>query len=157
MTREIQAPAQQVWQMVADVTRMGEWSPENAGATWMRGAKGPQPGARFLGKNHKGWRRWWTVGTIVDSEPGRLLTFRVTAPVFKVAEWSYVFEPTPAGCRVTEGWTDQRSRLFRPVSDLVVGTRNRGEHNRAAMEETLDRLKAAAESSSVSTGPDTPT
>ncbi|MGZ4665704.1 MAG: SRPBCC family protein, partial [Frankiaceae bacterium] len=56
VTREIQAPAQQVWELVADVSRMGEWSPENAGAKWLPGVKGPQRGARFLGENRNGWR-----------------------------------------------------------------------------------------------------
>ncbi len=43
VTTEIAAPAEQVWAMIADVTRMGEWSPENQGATWLRGATGPTP------------------------------------------------------------------------------------------------------------------
>ncbi|MGZ4617889.1 MAG: SRPBCC family protein [Frankiaceae bacterium] len=148
VTREIQAPAQQVWELVADVSRMGEWSPENAGAKWLPGVKGPQRGARFLGENRNGWRRWWTLGTVIDSEPGRLLSFRVTAPVFKVADWSYEVATTPAGCLVTESWTDLRGSAFRVVSERVTGVRNRAELNRTNMEDTLDRLKAAAESSS---------
>jgi uncharacterized protein YndB with AHSA1/START domain len=147
VTREIQAPVQRVWELVSDVTRTGEWSPENTGAAWLPGVKGPQRGARFIGKNRNGWRRWWSVGTIVDSEPGRRFTFRVTAPVFKVAEWSYALETTSGGCRVTETWTDQRSRFFKPVAEGVTGTRNRAERNRANMEQTLDGLKAAAEAS----------
>jgi len=147
VTREIAAPAEQVWALVSDVTRMGEWSPENAGATWLPGVKSPQRGAKFLGKNRSGWRRWWTVGKIIDAEPGRLLTFRITAPVLPVAEWSYTFEPTATGCRVTESWTDQRSRLFRPVTERVTGVGDRAAHNRAGMEQTLDRLKSAVEES----------
>ena len=148
VTREIQAPAQRVWALVSDVTRMGEWSPESTGASWLPGVKGPQRGARFLGKNRNGWRRWWTVGTIVDSEPGRLFGFRVTAPVFQIADWGYDVEATSAGCRVTESWTDRRGRFIKPVSTWVSGVGNRAEMNRAAMERTLDRLKAAAEASS---------
>ena len=45
VTQEIGAPAEQVWAMVSDVTRMGEWSPESEGAAWLGGATGPQPGA----------------------------------------------------------------------------------------------------------------
>src|ERR1700676_22167 len=76
VTQEISAPSDTVWAMVSDVTRMGEWSPENDGATWLRGASGPKPGAKFLGLNHNGKKKWKSVGTIVDAEPGRLLSFR---------------------------------------------------------------------------------
>ncbi|MGK2958896.1 MAG: SRPBCC family protein [Acidimicrobiales bacterium] len=41
VTREINAPVERVWEMVSDVTRMGEWSPENEGVTWLGGATGP--------------------------------------------------------------------------------------------------------------------
>src|ERR1700731_1593031 len=104
VTRDIGAPAEKVWAMVADVTRMGEWSPENDGATWLRGATAPKPGAAFRGKNRNGKKKWTTMGTITDAEPGRILVFRVTASGLKVAEWRYAFETTETGCRVTETW-----------------------------------------------------
>ena len=44
VTREIDAPAEKLWAMVSDVTRMGEWSPENVGGNWLGGATGPKPG-----------------------------------------------------------------------------------------------------------------
>ena len=132
--------------MVADVTRMGEWSPENEGATWLRGATDPKPGATFRGKNRNGRKTWTSVGTIVDAEPGRLLTFRVTAPGLKVAEWRYAFETTATGCRVTETWIDQRGRLVKALGKPVSGVADRASHNRVSMEQTLERLKAAAES-----------
>jgi len=148
VTREIEAPAELVWAMVSDVTRMGEWSPESEGGTWLRGATGPKPGTRFRGVNRNGAKKWKTAGTVVDAEPGRRFSFRVTAAGVKVAEWSYTFEPTPAGCRVTETWTDQRGRLARAVGKPVSGVADRATHNRAGMEQTLERLAAAAESSS---------
>ena len=57
-TREIAAPAETVWALVSDLPRMGEWSPENQGGTWLNGATGPAPGAIFTGKNKNGIRRW---------------------------------------------------------------------------------------------------
>jgi uncharacterized protein YndB with AHSA1/START domain len=84
VTREIGAPAAQVWAMVSDVTRMGEWSPENEGGEWLHGASGPEPGARFRGTNRNGKKQWKTVATIVESQPGRVFSFRVTAPGLKV-------------------------------------------------------------------------
>ena len=41
VTTEIAAPAEQVWAMIADVTRMGEWSPENRGGHVVAGRHGP--------------------------------------------------------------------------------------------------------------------
>lgn len=148
-TREIGAPATQVWAMVSDVTRMGEWSPETESATWLRGATGPQPGARFRGTNRHGKKKWSTVATIVDAEPGRLFSFRVSAAGFKVAEWRYAFEQTATGCRVTETWIDQRGRVATALGKPVSGVEDRASHNRAGMEQTLERLKAVAESSPV--------
>jgi uncharacterized protein YndB with AHSA1/START domain len=146
VTREIAAPAEKVWAMVSDVTRMGEWSPENEAAAWLGGATGPKPGARFRGTNRNGKKKWDTVATIVDAEPGRLFTFRVTAAGFKVAEWRYEFEPTETGCRLTEIWIDQRGRIAKSLGKPVSGVGDRATHNRRGMEQTLESLKAAAES-----------
>jgi uncharacterized protein YndB with AHSA1/START domain len=147
VNREIDAPAEQLWAMVSDVTRMGEWSPENVGGTWLGGATGPAPGARFKATNRIGKRRWSTVATVVDADPGRRFSFRVGAMGLKVAEWSYTFEPTATGCRVTEGWIDQRAGFFKPIAKLATGVSDRAAHNRAGMEQTLERLAAAAEAS----------
>jgi len=148
VTREIAAPAEQVWAMVADVTRMGEWSPENEGAKWLRGATGATPGATFSGANRNGKKKWKTAGTIVDAEPSRLLTFRIKAAGFKVAEWRYVFETIATGCRVTETWIDQRGKIAKALGKPVSGVADRAAHNQVMMEQTLERLKAAAESTS---------
>ena len=148
VTREIRAPAEQVWAMVSDVTRMGEWSPETEGAEWLGSATGPVPGARFRGTNRNGKKQWKTVATVVDAEPGRRFSFRVAATGLKVAEWVYAFEPTATGCRVTETWTDQRGRIVSTLGKPVSGVADRASHNRAGMEQTLERLAAAAESRS---------
>jgi len=39
---------------------MGEWSPENQGGMWAKGATGPAVGARFSGKNKNGTKAWST-------------------------------------------------------------------------------------------------
>jgi uncharacterized protein YndB with AHSA1/START domain len=144
---EIAAPPEQVWAMVADVTRMGEWSPETEAATWLGTATGPKPGARFRGTNRNGKKKWTTVATIIEAEHGRLLSFSVMAKGFRVAEWRYSFEPTPAGCQVTETWTDRRGAIATALGKPVSGVADRAAHNRTGMERTLERIKTAAESS----------
>ena len=71
VTRDIAAPAEKVWALVSDLPRMGEWSPENAGGTWAKGATGPALGAVFKGTNKNGFRRWSTTVTVVACEPGQ--------------------------------------------------------------------------------------
>jgi uncharacterized protein YndB with AHSA1/START domain len=146
VSREIAAPPDTVWAMVSDVTRMGEWSPENEGATWLKGATGPRPGARFRGRNRNGRKKWDTVAEVVEVEPGRRFSFAVSAVGLRIADWAYEFEPTAGGCRVTETWTDRRGRIATMLGKPVSGVEDRAAHNRAGMEQTLDRLKAAAES-----------
>jgi len=141
----IDAPAEEVWALVADLPRMAEWSPENDGVEWTHGATGPALGARFKGTNSHGAKSWSTNGEVVACEPGRLFTFRITAVGTKVSEWSFHVEPMDAGCRVTETWIDQRGALTKVISRSVSGVGDRAAHNHATMEETLHRLKAAAE------------
>jgi uncharacterized protein YndB with AHSA1/START domain len=146
VSREIAAPAEQVWAMVADVTRMGEWSPETEGATWLGGATAATPGAKFRGRNRNGKRKWNTVAVVTEVQPGTVFAFTVSAVGLRIAEWRYTLEPTAGGCRVTETWTDQRGRIASTLGKPVSGVADRASHNRAGMEMTLDRLKAVAES-----------
>jgi uncharacterized protein YndB with AHSA1/START domain len=148
VTRAVSAPAEHVWALVSDVTRMGEWSPETTAAEWLRGATGPAPAAKFRGSNRNGDKNWKSVATIVDAVPGLAFAFRVKAMGLDVAEWRYTFEPTPSGCVVTERWTDRRGVLLKAMSPKVTGVADRVEHNRNGMEQTLERLAAAAESTS---------
>jgi hypothetical protein len=146
VSRDILAPADIVYAMVADITRMGEWSPENQGGVWIGGATAAAPGARFKSKNRAGKKSWSTIAKVVDADPGSRFSFCVSAGPVKVSEWTYSFEPTEAGCRVTESWQDLRPGWFMPIARLATGVRDRDTHNRAGMEQTLERLAAAAES-----------
>lgn len=145
--RTIAAPAGDVWALVSDVTRMCEFSPENARCDWIGRTKEPVVGAKFRGTNENGKKKWKTVATIVDAQPGRSFEFVVKAGPFGVARWEYRFDATPeGGCRVTETWIDQRGWVGRTLGGRVSGVTDRAPHNRAGMETTLERLAAAAES-----------
>jgi hypothetical protein len=143
-TREIAAPADKVWEMVSDLARMGDWSPENIGGKWTKGASGPALGAMFEGMNKKGFRRWSTTATVVAFEPGRLFEFAVTSGPMAIANWRYEFESTASGCRVTESWQDRRSR-FMKLMGRVVGKHDAPQAQRQ-MSLTLANLAAAAQS-----------
>jgi uncharacterized protein YndB with AHSA1/START domain len=143
--RTVAAAPEQVWGLVAEVTRMGEWSPETTSAVWVGGAQGPAVGARFKGTNQMGSKRWKSDCVVTACEPGRRFGFDVKAGPFKVAGWTYEFAPTEGGCNVTERWDDHRGTLITWISPLITGTKNRAKRNQETMTETLQRLAAAAE------------
>ncbi|HYF47162.1 MAG TPA: SRPBCC family protein [Acidimicrobiales bacterium] len=148
VSREIEAPAEEVWAMVSDISRMGEWSPEATGGKWLKGADGPAVGARFRGRNQRGWRRWSTTAEVVECEPGRSFAFDIHVGPFTVARWSYRFEPTAQGCRVTEVWEDKRQAFMHALGRVATGVSDRATHNRQGMEQTLERVAAAVEGAS---------
>ncbi|MEZ5382617.1 MAG: SRPBCC family protein [Microthrixaceae bacterium] len=150
VSREIGAPADRVWALITDLTRMGEWSPENQGGTWLSGATGPAVGVKFRGSNRHGAKTWATVATLREVDPPRRFSFRVTSFGLRIADWAYSIEPTATGCRVTESWTGLMPKFLKPLSRVVSGVSDRATHNRAGMELTLDRLAAAAEGSTPS-------
>lgn len=149
--RAVTAPAGTVWALLADLSRMPEWSPENERLEWLGGATAVAPGARFRGTNRNGSKSWKSQGEITEVDDGRRLAFRVKAGPFQVAEWRYEVEPTSDGCRVTESWTDRRGTVMRTLSRFATGVDDRTSHNREGMEETLRRLATAAEAQSSST------
>jgi hypothetical protein len=140
---DISAPPEKLWSLVSDLPRMGEWSPENAGGKWVKGATGPALGARFKGTNRNGVRRWSTTVTVLACEPGKVFEFAVTAGPLAVAKWRYEFEETELGnCRVTESWVDERKPWFASLARVM------GDHGADAahrqMAGTLQKLAAAA-------------
>ena len=143
VSRTIVAPAEQIWRLVSDLPRMGEWSNENAGGRWI--SSPALPGARFRGANRNGIRRWNTTATVWEAVPGEVFRFRVASFVIPISEWTYQFDETDEGCRVTESWTDRRPGWFKPIARVVTGVADRSEHTRAGMAETLERLAAAVE------------
>jgi hypothetical protein len=89
-----------VYDMVADVTRMGEWSPVCKACWWDEG-DGPRVGARFTGRNGLPERTWETRSEVVVADRGREFAFVVQATGTR---WGYTFTPVEGGTEVTESW-----------------------------------------------------
>lgn len=143
---EVNAPAQTVYELVSDLPRMGEWSPECVKCVWKGGVTQVAPGARFKGYNRRGWRRWSTNGEVVEAEPGRQLSFDISSLGFPVARWTYEIEPTDdTACRVIERWEDRRGRLITWLGTVGTGVSDRATHNEAGIRTTLERIKVEAE------------
>ena len=144
-SRDIAAPAEKVWSLVSDLPRMGEFSPENAGGTWTKGATGPATGAIFTGSNKNGFRRWKTTATVVECEPGKVFEIAISSGPVPVANWRYEFKDTDDGCRVTESWSDHRKTWMRVLA-RPLGVHD-GEHAKGQMAATLANLARAVEGS----------
>jgi hypothetical protein len=143
--RTIQADAGELYDLVSDLPRMGEWSPENTGGRWVNGAAGPVVGARFRGSNKSRWARWSTNVVVTVARPGEQFSFDVSFGPIKVSNWDYRFEQAGGTTSVVETWTDHRVPGIGTVANWLIGVRDRPGRNRQNMEVTLDKLAAAAE------------
>ena len=140
---------EKVWALVADITRMGEWSPETRSAEWIDGATGPEVGARFKGHNQRGpVAKWTTTCTVTECEPGRVFTWVVGNPDDPQTLWRYSFVPNTDGTMVTE--TVEQLKPMKPyyrLGLLVFGVLDRDADLKNGIEKTLGNIKAAAEAS----------
>jgi len=101
------ASADRVWDLVSDVTRIGEFSPETFEAEWLGGATGPGVGARFRGHVRRNGRGpvYWTACTVVACDPRREFAFAVAGPGgTTVNTWRYRLVPSAGGTDVTESF-----------------------------------------------------
>src|SRR5262249_43597007 len=74
----INAAPEAVYDLVADLPRMGEWSPECVRLEWADGATRPAVGARFVGHNVSGpfgLMRWSRHGTVLAASRGEEFAF----------------------------------------------------------------------------------
>lgn len=146
----VDAPPERLYELVSDITRMGEWSPETVRCRWIGGATGPAVGARFKGTNRRRFLRWGTKARIVAAEPGREFTFVVGVLMFgrEMTKWRYTFEPAPGGgTDVTESFEmmDDLPWVIAFGERRLMGIRDRRADLEAAMQRTLENLKTAAE------------
>lgn len=98
----IAAPAGALYDMVADVTRMGEWSPFCKACWWDEGVTGAEAGAWFTGRNEAPGRDpWETRSQVVAATPGEEFAFVVGGAWVR---WGYTLTPAAGGTEVTESW-----------------------------------------------------
>ena len=141
----VDAPAEAVYDLVAEITRMGEWSPETAQVEWVDGATGPAVGARFLGHNISGpfnLMRWSRHGTVRVADRGREFAFATEEGGREGTVWRYRFEAIDGGTRVTESYEVEWIPLWARILDVPT---NRAKQLREGMRHTLGQLKTAAE------------
>jgi len=138
------APTQAVWQIIADVTRVGEWSHECRGRVFSGGAPAAAPGVRFRGQNRSGLIRWSRSCVFTVVEPPRALVWRTGGLWGRVdrTQWRIDLEPVADGSRIVQTYQVLRVApgLDRVHWRLIKAHRDR----RAALADDLERLAALA-------------
>ena len=141
------ATPEEVYDLIADVTRMGEWSPECYRCEWISSRRRAEPGARFKGYNRSGPIRWSNVSEIVTAERGCELAWIMGGTEKRYSLWRYTFQAAPDGTLVTESFRSLRHTLLGRLGALPLGGERRREKAlRAGIEATLTRVKKVAES-----------
>ena len=135
-----------LYDMVSDVTRMGEWSPV-CKACWWDDGDSLRVGAWFTGRNELPERVWETRSQVVAAERGREFAFVVGGSLVR---WSYAFTPVDGGTQVTESWEflpDGIARFqARFGEDAQAQIANRTEAAHTGIPITLAAIKESAES-----------
>src|SRR3954453_17893057 len=146
VTVHMNAGMDKVWDLVTDVTRIGEFSPETFEAEWIKGADGPAVGAWFRGhvkRNQRG-PTYWTQCKVTVCEPNRAFEFAVMMSKDRsVNNWGYRLGPGNNGTDVNAYF-----RLTENPGTRIYGAllgRLRGRTNENGMRTTLERIKAVVE------------
>lgn len=135
-----------LYDLVSDVTRMGDWSPVCRACWWDEG-HGPQVGAWFNGRNEVPGRTWETRSEVVVAEPGREFAFVVGGSYVR---WGFRLTPVEGATRLTESWEflPDGIAMFKERfgDDAQAQIDNRTEAAHTGIPATLAAIKATAES-----------
>lgn len=145
VTVPMNAPADTIWNLIADVRNTGRFSPEVMTAEWLDGATGPALGARFRGhvKRNEIGPVYWTTCRVTACDPGREFGFAVLMGDRAVNNWHYRLTPAGDHTDVTESFRLEDSPLLRLFA--VVGGQLRRRRNIRDMRKTLERIKSVVE------------
>jgi uncharacterized protein YndB with AHSA1/START domain len=145
-TRTIAAPANAVWAVVGDVTRMPEWSEELAGIELLEG-DGRTAGSRFRGNNRNDSTSWSMTCVVDDYQPGRLLAFHTEKDDGEVrTRWWYRLDPSgDQETIVAEGFlrVAKLGRLRALAEKKLLG--DRAAYNAKNIDASLERLAVLLE------------
>ena len=134
-----------LYDMVSDVTRMGEWSPV-CKACWWDDGDAPRVGAWFIGRNELPNRTWETRSEVVAAERGLEFVFVVGG---SYTRWGYTFTAVDGGTQITESWDILPAGIAmfeeRFGEEAEAQITDRAEAARSGIPATLAAIKRVAE------------
>ena len=139
---EIAAPPEVVYDLVSDVTRTGEWSPECRSCEWL-----DEPGhlgSRFKGHNRSGPARWTTTAKVVAADRPHRFGFATLFKDGDATRWTYDLVPSGEGTTLTESFESVDAPAFIKLAERFF-IRNRQQQLEKGIDETLAQIKAIAE------------
>jgi uncharacterized protein YndB with AHSA1/START domain len=142
---EIAAPPAAVWNVIADVTRVGEWSGECRGCAWVGKSDSLAPGARFRGRNRRGGLRWTRLNEVVAVDEPHELVWRTvpSGPYPDSVEWRLRLTGDATGTIVSESFHVLRIPRLMEWGIAVVMPAHRD--RTADLADDLARLKLVIE------------
>lgn len=146
VTVRMNAPAEEIWDVVADVRNTPKFSPEVFESEWLDGATGPALGAKFRGhvKRNEIGPVYWTTCRVTACERGCEFGFEVLAGGKSVNNWHYAFAPAAGGgTDVTESFRMTEGLLATVFG--IFGGQLRTRRNKRDMTTTLNRIKDVVE------------
>lgn len=158
VARVVEAPADEVYRVLSDVTSTGERSEECRRVEWLGSPAAPLTGARFRGHNRTGLARWSRVCEITEADPGRVFAFRTLPSRWDPSRrdsttWRYdLHAEGPDRTLVRHSYEITKPPL--PPFKLVFGLLLPHHRDmRAPMQHTLDRLAEALAPTTPVAGP----
>ena len=140
---DIAAPAEAVYDLVSDITRTGEWSPECRSCEWV-GEPGTL-GARFKGHNKQGPARWTTTAELIAADRPHEFAFATMNGDKQGTVWRYQLAPHDGGgTTLTESFEAVSAPWLITFAEKYV-LRNRQKQLEQGIDATLARIKAIAE------------
>ena len=142
---DVEATPEQVWKVVSDLKRMGEWSPQ---CKKMKAFGGDvRKGTTTLNINRKGMLVWPTTAKVVEFQPNKAIAFRI---VENKTIWSYTLTPSATGTGTTvvekrEAPTGTSAVSGFLVKNVLGGTEQFDVELLEGMNKTLQRIKSESE------------
>lgn len=139
-TVTVRADSEAVWELVSDLRRMPEFSPELRMA-FVIGK--PGVGATIIGVNRRGFVVWPTTSRVVRWEPGRAVAWKTRE---SGATWVYELTGTPAGTEVSARRVLPKFTLgTSALAPVIGGAEGHDTELAAGLRTTLERMRDALE------------
>ncbi len=143
VSTQIDASVETVFELVSDLTRMGEWSPECYRVAWDDGHEEAAIGATFTGFNRVQDYEWEAPGEITDFSRNRVFEFQVPRGSLIPTTWRFEFESSGET-------TVLRESFHAPMLNVVGSPSNfpgRFDMMHNGIVATVASIKSAAEAS----------